>query len=141
MANNGRRVVQNGGGVKRKVIVSTVPTKDLNNRKVVVSTKDLTLDARFTIASQLRQQAASRQSHGRDKVLAQKRGLASAEKPAKQQQAACESQKSGRKGRSRKARTVLGSVRVRPTAPAVTKNKSRKRGKRSGKKSSNKMQE
>jgi hypothetical protein len=63
-----------------------VPTKDLNNRKVVVSTKDLTLDARFTIASQLRQQAASRQSHGRDEVLAQKRGLASAEKPAKQQQ-------------------------------------------------------
>lgn len=62
-----------------------VPTKELNKRKVVVSTKDLTLDARFTIASELRQQAASRQSQGRENVLAQKRGLASTEKPAKQQ--------------------------------------------------------
>ncbi len=34
-----------------------VPTRALNSRKVVVSTKDLTLDARFTIASELRQQA------------------------------------------------------------------------------------
>ena len=62
-----------------------VPTRALNSRKVVVSTKDLTLDARFTIASELRQQAANRQSQGREKTLAQKRGLASAENQLKQQ--------------------------------------------------------
>lgn len=62
-----------------------VPTRALNSRKVMVSTKDLTLDARFTMASELRQQAASRQSQGREKALTQKRGLASAEKLTKQQ--------------------------------------------------------
>ncbi|BDA51121.1 hypothetical protein COCOBI_17-3410 [Coccomyxa sp. Obi] len=139
MANSGRRFGQNGAG-KRKVIVSAVPTKALNSRKVVVSTKDLTLDARFTIASELRQQAASRQSQGREKALAQKRGLASAEKPSKQPEPG-ESQKSGKKSRSRRARSVLGGMRVRPTAPAVSKNKRKKRNKRGGKRSSEKMQE
>jgi hypothetical protein len=47
----------------------------MNHRKVSVSTKDLTLDARFTIAAELRNQAASRQSQGREAVLAKKRGL------------------------------------------------------------------
>ncbi|EIE21288.1 hypothetical protein COCSUDRAFT_67154 [Coccomyxa subellipsoidea C-169] len=142
MANSGRRFGQNGGSTKRKVIVSGVPTKEFNNRKVVVSTKDLTLDARFTIASQLRQQTASRQSHGRDKLLAQKRGVASAEKPSKRQvQAEGESQKGGRKGRSKKARTILGGVRVRPTAVPVPPKSKSKRRKRGGKKSSSKMQE
>ncbi|CAL8467526.1 g7064 [Coccomyxa elongata] len=139
MANRGRRFVQSGGAGKRKVIVSAVPTRALNSRKVVVSTTDLTLDARFTIASELRQHAASRQSQGREKALAQKRGLPPSEKLTKQQEPG-ESQKSGKKSRSRKARSVLGGVRIRPTAPAAPKNK-RKRNKRGGKKSSEKMHE
>lgn len=46
----------------------------------------MTLDARFTIASELRRQATDRQSQGRDALLAKKRGAsaAAAEQPAKQ---------------------------------------------------------
>lgn len=64
--------------------VLAVPTKSLNQRHVTVSTKDLTLDARFTIAAELRNQAANRQSKGREAVLAKKRGLPGPNKTAKQ---------------------------------------------------------
>ena len=63
-----------------------MPTKSLNSRKVTSSTDNMTLDARFTIASELRRQATDRQSQGRDALLAKKRGAsaAAAEQPAKQ---------------------------------------------------------
>ena len=56
---------------------SAGPTKASSHRKVTASRENLTLDARFTIAAQLREQASSRQSQGRDVLLAKKRGLAS----------------------------------------------------------------
>ena len=64
-----------------------VPTKAVNYRKVAASRGGLTLDARFTIAAQLRQQANSRQSQGRDALLAKKRGLTipAAASPAQKQ--------------------------------------------------------
>ena len=64
-----------------------MPTKALTHRKVAASKQGLTLDARFTIAAQLRQQASSRQSQGRDALLAKKRGLAvpAAASPPQQQ--------------------------------------------------------
>ena len=62
----------------------TVPTKNLNSRKVTASTDNMTLDARFTIASELRRQATDRQSQGRDALLAKKRGASAAAAPAKQ---------------------------------------------------------
>ena len=61
--------------------ICAVPTKQLNNRKVFVA-KDITLNARFSMLSSMRQHASQQQSERRDSVLAKKRGLKPAAGPS-----------------------------------------------------------
>ncbi|CAL5228573.1 g11730 [Coccomyxa viridis] len=111
MAGKGAKVFTAGSNSQRKVTFNTVPTKQLNHRRVFVAKKDITLNARFSMLKSMRQHASQQQSVGRDSLLAKKRGLKSSEAPSQDKGGS----KSGRKIK-KKGIAVSPGVKVRPTA-------------------------
>ncbi|CAK0786091.1 hypothetical protein CVIRNUC_009304 [Coccomyxa viridis] len=132
MAGKGVKVFRAGGSQNRKVTVNSASTKQLNHRRVFVAKKDITLNARFSMLSTMRQHASQRQSEGRDSLLAQKRGWQAPPVQKSSQGKGGIGKVGGKKGkRTRKKGIAVGvGPKVRPTA--VDRTKSKQTGKRRG---------
>ena len=76
VSDRGRPSSNTSSQAKRKVVIGRGPPKD-GARK-----SSLTLDARFSFLTQLREETVTRQQTSRDALLAKKRGLAVPVQPA-----------------------------------------------------------